>query len=263
MSAKAGWREVDAKAHESMTRFFTRSGWEPTSMDMPFARMLDLPLDGATPSLFHFIENAGNAFDEDDARTKHEEWTRLQLKANTLLLSGTATEEERSQAERAANDFYRDHETDICRAMEAGPRQELNSDTVKERMLGAMAMFDFLMARGVTPMDFYRQFTAAGRALYREPFSLMTSREIAMMEGQSHAAHVFRCQLMSGEIELAGMKGSKLAGQKSKEARESYRLAQQGNKNRLGGKKAAAKTARKQRQQSFLKRLKIKPVPKK
>ncbi len=134
-----------------------------------------------------------------------------------------------------------------------------------QRKIGVKVFWDFLMARGSTPMDLFRQLAAIGRALHRAPFHAMTMHEISMMEGQSPAAHSYRCKLMSGEIELSGMKGSRLPGQKSKAASESYKECRKGNKNRLGGKKLdAVKPVPKRpadRQRSFLRRLNVPAQP--
>lgn len=133
-----------------------------------------------------------------------------------------------------------------------------------QRKIGVKVFWDFLLARGSTPMDLFRQLAAVGRGLHRAPFHAMTMHEIAMMEGQSPAAHSYRCRLLSGEIELAGMKGSRLPGQKSKAATESYKVCRKGNNNRKGGKKlAAAQQAPKppaRRQGSFLRKLHVPPT---
>ncbi len=132
-----------------------------------------------------------------------------------------------------------------------------------QRKLGVKVFFDFLLARGCTPMDLFRQLAAIGRGLHRAPFAAMTMHEIAMMEGQSPAAHSWRCKVLSGEIALAGMKGSRLPGQKSKAASESYKVCRKGNQNRLGGNKlkaappAPASAPPKRRQSSFLRLLQV------
>lgn len=198
MKGKRGWKEVNASSNESMTRFHTRTGWEPTSSDMPFARSLDVPLSGVG-----FVELVSGADDGQDGQA--DEWD------------------------------------------------------IRQRMVGVRQFMAWLLKRGVTPMDMFRQLAAVGRGLHMAPFNAMTMEEISMMEGQSKAAHSWRCKVMSGEIELAGMNGSRLPGQKSKDATPSYEKAQKGNCNRLGG---AKRTARKERQQSFLRKLKVQPKPK-
>ncbi|MEQ1861449.1 MAG: hypothetical protein ABMA13_16120 [Chthoniobacteraceae bacterium] len=220
MSKSPGYREIDAAAHQSMTRFHNRTSgaWEPTSNDLPFARLLDAPLDGTNGSKGShatFAETIAAASDGED---------------------GTAGEYE-----------------------------------IRQRIVGVKAFFQFLKGRAITPMEMFRQLTAVGRAIHEEPFNLMTMEEIAMMEGQSKAAHSWRCKLLSGMIELAGMKGSKLPGQKSKAASESYKQCRKGNTNRKGGKKgkrarqgsflAKLKTSPPKRQQSFLRKLAVPKAP--
>lgn len=270
MSKNGGWRELDAAAHQSLTRFHNRTNWEPTSNDMPYARSLDAPF---ASSFREMLAQAGDFEVQNRQWQIAAQWKALQGRANELI--GTPGH---AAAQRAADDFYHladeekgiDHARDITAGLELGAPPKASESDVRERMIGAMALFAFLQKRGNTPMDFFRQFTAAGRALHREPWSLMTMHEVAMMEGQSAAAHSWRCMLVSGEIDLAGMKGSVLPGQKSKEARESYRKCRKGNKNRAkkpkrarqGSFLAKLKTTPPAKQQSFLRTLKVSPKTK-
>lgn len=258
MSKQGGWRALDAASHQSMTRFHNRTQWEPTSTDMPFSRLLDATF---ATSLHEFIAAAGA--EDAPGLAEFEQWQKLQAEASRLALAGDA---DRGDAQRAADAFYEENQNRINGYREHletgdGAGGKLSEHDMKQRLLGAVALFDFLQSRGSVPMDFFRQFTAVGRALHREPYSLMTMREIAMMEGQSPASHSWRCKLMSGEIELMGMKGSTLPGQKSKAASEAYKKCRKGNNNRLGGKKAAQK-AKRARQGSFLAKLNQKPAAK-
>jgi len=258
MSKNGGWRALDAASHQSLTRFHNRTQWEPTSSDMPFERSLD---EQFAVSLQEFIAQAGDVTLDDERQARIAgQWKTLQKEANRLF--GKPGYE---AAAKAADDFYNftdaekgiDHARDITAARERGDQPARVVD-IKERMIGAVALFDFLQRKGSTPMDFFRQFTACGRALFREPWSLMTMHEVAMMEGQSPAAHSWRCQLMSGQLKLNGMKGTKLPGQKSEEARDSYRKCRKGNTNRKDG---AAKKKAPVRQGSFLAKLNTKPKP--
>ena len=154
--------------------------------------------------------------------------------------------------------------TEMLEKEDDGEDEPAGDYEIRQRMLGVKVFFDFILSRGATPMDLFRQLAAVGRGLHRPPFNKMTMHEIAMMEGQSAAAHSWRCKVLSGEIELAGMKGSRLPGQKSKAATESYKECRKGNNNRKGGKKLdAAKQGPKGRQGSFLKKLHVQPKPKK
>lgn len=184
--SKAGFREVGAKSNEALTRFFARTGWEPTYMDLPFDELLSAEEDG-----------------EDTPPGEYE---------------------------------------------------------LKQRMIGVRVFWKFLKGRGVTPMDLFRQLAAIGRALHEAPFNAMTMHEIAMMEGQSPAAHSWRCNILSGEIELAGMKGSRLPGQKTKDAKDSYKKCRKGNQNRKGGNKLKQQQP-KQRQGSFMRLLHVHATP--
>jgi hypothetical protein len=214
LSKQGGWREIDAKSHESLTRFFVRTGeegggrYEPTSSDMPFDRMLDVPLVNG-----HLAELA--RLDEGS--------------------------------------FH-----DLIARVEDG-EAELGEYEIQQRIKGALLLVKFMARRSPHPWDVYRQFAAIARGMHISPWCEMTMEEVALMEGQSKAAHSFRCKVISGEIELAGMRGSRMPGQKTKSASESYKKQRKGNNNRKGGKKAAKRA---QRQQSFLRKLKVQPTPK-
>ena len=133
-------------------------------------------------------------------------------------------------------------------AEDDGNDAEAGEYELMQRMIGIKAFFRFLKARGVHPASMLKQLAAAGRACHIEPFNGMTMSEIGMMFGETKAAHSWRCKILSREIELAGMHGTKLPGQKSKEASESYRKVRKGNKNR---RKPAAV------QKSFLQKLHV------
>lgn len=46
MTAKKGYRELDAQANEALTRFYTGSGYEPVDSRLPFHAMLEREEDG-------------------------------------------------------------------------------------------------------------------------------------------------------------------------------------------------------------------------
>ena len=119
---------------------------------------------------------------------------------------------------------------------------------MRQRVIGARALMRFIKGRGVTLPRILQQLCAAGRAVHDPYFASLTFTELGLMFSNTRAAHSFRCKLISGEIELGGMKGMRLPGQKSPESSEIYAKCAKGNKHR----------AKKVRQSSFLKRLKIK-----
>lgn len=249
---KGGWRDVDADSHGAMTRFFTQhGGWEPTHLDMPFKELLA----------------SGGADDETRRKLKaiHDRWQELKLEADTLDDDPAASAARRHEARKTLVDYFSGHEHDCADFERLTENDAPGEYEIKQRMIGVTVFWDFLLALGCTPMDTYRQLAAIGRGLHRAPFHKMTMHEIAMMEGQSPAAHSWRAGLMSGRIKLAGMKGSRLPGQKSEAARASYKVCRKGNKNRRGGKKleaaaqAPARPAR--RQTSFLRKLHVPAKP--
>jgi hypothetical protein len=176
---KPGFRQLDANAHESLTRFHNRTGWEPVDSRMPFAEMVER---------------------EDD-----------------------------------------------------GSEQPAGEYEFRQRMIGIRALFRFVKKTGVHPAEMLKWLAAAGRACNEEPFSTMTMGEAGQLFSETKAAHSWRCKILSKEIELTGLRGSKLPGQKSKEASASYRKIRKGNKNRTGGTNGKHKP----RQGSFLKKLHV------
>jgi len=144
---------------------------------------------------------------------------------------------------------------EMLEAEEDGEEEKPGLYEFRQRMLGVRAFFRFLKAHGVHPAAMLKQLAAAGRACHVEPFSEMTMGELGMLFGETKAAHSWRCKLLSREIVLTGLHGSKLPGQKRAEASEVYRQIRKGNTNRKGGKKCG-----RLRQQSFLRKL---HVPKK
>jgi hypothetical protein len=112
---------------------------------------------------------------------------------------------------------------DMLEAEDDGEDGKPGEYELMQRMIGAKAFFRFLKARGIHPAAMLKQLVAAGRACHEEPFHTMTMGEAGQLLGEGKAAHSWRCKILSREIELSGQKGSKLPGQKGKEASESYR----------------------------------------
>jgi hypothetical protein len=127
---------------------------------------------------------------------------------------------------------------------------------LRQRIAGVRAFFRFMTARGVHPAAMLKQLAAAGRACHVAPFHQMTMGELGQLFSETKAAHSWRCKILSRTIELSGMRGGKLPGQKSKQATESYREIRKGNTNRK-----PKKDRRRQVQSSFLRKLKVTPTP--
>lgn len=119
---------------------------------------------------------------------------------------------------------------------------------MRQRVVGVRAFLRFVKGRGVTLPRIMKQLFAAGRAMGDPFFARLTMTESGLIFSETKAGHSFRCKLLSGEIELAGMKGIKLPGQKSPESSAVYAAVQKGNSNR-------AKKTGTIRQGSFLKQL--------
>ena len=122
-----------------------------------------------------------------------------------------------------------------------------------QRVATARAIYRFTQRRGATLPQIMREYFACGRA-FQDPFCCsLTMTEAGLMFSETKAAHSWRCKVLSGEIKLAGMKGTRLPGQKSPESSESYRAVAMGNKNR--SRKSAVK---RQVQGSFLRQFQSK-----
>lgn len=111
---------------------------------------------------------------------------------------------------------------------------EVGRYEINQRLAGIRGLLAFLTSKGLHPAAVLKQLYAAGRGFGQEPFCSLTMGEAALMFGETKAAVSWRCKVLSGKIELAGMKGSRLPGQKRPETRETYSAAQRGNCNRRG-----------------------------
>lgn len=103
-----------------------------------------------------------------------------------------------------------------------------------QRLIGVRGLLRFLTGKGMHPAGILKQLFAAGRGFGVEPFCSLTMGEAALMFSETTAAHSWRCKVLSGLIELKGMSGTRLPGQKNPEASQTYSAVQKGNKNRLG-----------------------------
>lgn len=103
---------------------------------------------------------------------------------------------------------------------------------IKLMMEGVKRFFLYIEAEGGHPLKLLKRLYAAGAGLRRDVFARLTMEERALMFGETKAAVSWRMKFLSGVIERSGQLGSRLAGQKTKAASESYAKAQQGNTNR-------------------------------
>ena len=101
-----------------------------------------------------------------------------------------------------------------------------------QRVVGVKGLYRYLLAEGNHPLAIMKRLYAAGAAMNIEAFASLTMEERALMFGETKAAVSFRMKKLSGMIERAGMKGSRLPGQKSKDSTANYSAAQIGNQNR-------------------------------
>lgn len=120
-----------------------------------------------------------------------------------------------------------------------------------QRKVGARAFVRFISGDGLHPAALLKQFLVACRAMGIAPYAHMTMEEIGLLFSETKAAHSWRCKILSGEMELSGIKAARMPGQKTKAASESYKKCRKGNTNRRDGKKA------KVRQESFLRKLHV------
>jgi hypothetical protein len=102
--------------------------------------------------------------------------------------------------------------------------------------------FEFILADGPEPCQVLRRLYAAGSHMMIRPFCDLTLREKALMFGESHGAQHWRMKrVVTDPLRRNGAKAIKGPGQKGSRAAESASRAQQGNSNRLGGKKLVGK----------------------
>lgn len=107
---------------------------------------------------------------------------------------------------------------------------------MRQRVLGVRGFLRFIKRRGATPEKIMRELFAAGRAVHDPYFSGLSMTETALMFSETKAAQSWRCKVLSGEIKLGGMNGTRLPGQKSPESSASYRASAMGNSNRASKK---------------------------
>lgn len=125
---------------------------------------------------------------------------------------------------------------------------------MRQRIIGVRAFLRFIKRRGVTMPQIMREIFASGRAVQDSFFSSLTMTEAGLMFSETKAAHSWRVGVLSGAIQLEGMKGYRLPGQKTPEAKATYAASAKRTCNR----------AKKPKQGSFLRKLKTpaaRPAP--
>ena len=113
-----------------------------------------------------------------------------------------------------------------------GSGEAADEERMAQRRAAVRALFGYLTAEGPQPLKIMKRLFAVGRGLRLPFFSALTMGEAALMFSETKAAHSWRVKVLSGMIKLQGMKGYRLSGQKTPEAREHYAAAQAGNRNR-------------------------------
>jgi hypothetical protein len=124
---------------------------------------------------------------------------------------------------------------------------------MRQRVIGVRAFLRFLKARGLTMPQIMKQLFASGRAVQDPFFSSLTMTESGLMFSETKAAHSWRVGVLSGQIQLEGMKGYRLPGQKNPESKATYAATAKRTCNR----------AKKPKQGSFLRKLKTNPPSRK
>lgn len=131
-------------------------------------------------------------------------------------------------------------------AEDDGESGEITDYEMRQRVIGARAMFRLIKARGVAMTQMMKQLFAIGRAIHDPFFSSLTMTEAGLMFSETKAAHSWRVGVLSGKIQLEGMKGYRLPGQKTPESKATYAATAKRTCNR----------AKRPQQGSFLRKLK-------
>ena len=99
-------------------------------------------------------------------------------------------------------------------------------------------MLEWIASGGPHPAELLKRLFALGAHMYVAPFNQLNLREMGMMLGDSHAAHLWRMQrLCIDPLRRKGRHSIKAPGQKSARASEVASRAQLNNTNRKDGKK--------------------------
>lgn len=136
-------------------------------------------------------------------------------------------------------------------AEDDGEGGEISDYEMRQRVIGVRAFLRFLKARGLTMPQIMKQLFASGRAVQDPFFSSLTMTESGLMFSETKAAHSWRVGVLSGQIQLEGMKGYRLPGQKNPESKGVYAATAKRTRNR----------AKKAKQGSFLRKLATKQSP--
>ena len=99
-------------------------------------------------------------------------------------------------------------------------------------------LLEWIASGGPHPAELLKRLFALGAHMYVAPFNQLNLREMGMMLGDSHAAHLWRMQrLCIDPLRRKGWHSIKAPGQKSARASEVASRVQKNNTNRKGGKK--------------------------
>lgn len=101
-----------------------------------------------------------------------------------------------------------------------------------QRRAAVRAVFRYVGKEGPNPLKAMKRFYTLARGMGIEPFCNLTMEEAGLMLGETKAAVSYRMKQLSGKVEVLGMKGSRLPGQKVKSSSPNYSKAQAGNSNR-------------------------------
>jgi hypothetical protein len=114
-------------------------------------------------------------------------------------------------------------------------REEL-VNVIRETRRETLALFlNWLTEDGLHPGSVLRRVYSVGKALHKEPWSLLSLREAGLMFGETKAAQSWRTKkIFNGYLKERGFKACKAPFQKSEEAVSKYREAAKGNHNRAG-----------------------------
>jgi hypothetical protein len=130
----------------------------------------------------------------------------------------------------------------------------------RQRILGAKLVFRWILAEGFHPLKIMKRLFAVGRAMNIAPFSELTMTEQGKMFSEERATVSWRMKVLSGLIKLQGMRGHRLAGQKTERASQAAREVALGNHHRNGIGKNGQPVGAKARQSSFLRKLRVAPT---
>jgi hypothetical protein len=104
-------------------------------------------------------------------------------------------------------------------------------------------LLEYFFADGPGPDKVIRRIYAVVKAIRSDLILDMSYQELALLVGETKAAQAWRFdKVIGGTLEAAGFLGTQFPHQKSSSSKPNYAAAQEGNKNRRGGKKTEKHT---------------------